>query len=101
MRVNMDKLRGLMKEHHVTIADLCETLGMNPSTFYRKANTTNGESFTIDYRVVSILHIKMSPFRQKETPTVQVSVVPSSPILFYFFGRWISPTGISRSSFFI
>ncbi len=38
MRVNMDKLRGLMKEHHVTIADLCEALGMNPSTFYRKAN---------------------------------------------------------------
>lgn len=47
MRVNMDKLRGLMKEHHVTITDLCKSLGMNPSTFYRKANTTNGESFTI------------------------------------------------------
>lgn len=44
--VNIDKLRGVIKEKRETIASVAKAIGINCATFYRKMNC-GGDSFTI------------------------------------------------------
>lgn len=44
--VNIDKLRGVMKERRETVESVAKALGINHSTLYRKMNN-GGESFTV------------------------------------------------------
>lgn len=44
--VNLDKLKGKIKEKRFTIYSLAVAIGINPATLYRRFEV-NGETFTI------------------------------------------------------
>lgn len=44
--VNIDKLRGVMKEKRETVESVADAIGINRATLYRKLNG-GGDSFTI------------------------------------------------------
>lgn len=45
--VNVNKLKGRIVENNSSVEKLSEKIDMNKSTFYRKLNNENGNSFTI------------------------------------------------------
>lgn len=55
---NMDKLRGKLVEHRVTVDELADRMGITRSTVYRKMST-NGDTFTVGEAnlIVEILHL--------------------------------------------
>lgn len=44
--VNIDKLRGIMRERRISVEELAEAIGIDGSTLYRRF-ADGGESFTI------------------------------------------------------
>lgn len=44
--VNIDKLRGVMREKRITVEMLADAIGINRATLYRKFNG-GGEAFTV------------------------------------------------------
>ena len=42
-----NKLKGKIVEKNLTIEQVSSLMGIDKSTFYRKINSTNGETFTI------------------------------------------------------
>ena len=44
--VNIDKLRGIMRERRISVEELAEAIGIDVSTLYRRF-ADGGESFTI------------------------------------------------------
>lgn len=44
--VNIDKLRGVIKEKRETIGSVANAIGINCATFYRKMNS-GGDCFTV------------------------------------------------------
>lgn len=44
--VNVDKLRGIIKEKRETVDSVAAAIGINRATFYRKMNS-GGDNFTV------------------------------------------------------
>ena len=57
--INLDKLRLTMAARGVKIADICEKLGINESTFYRRLNR-GGIKFTVHEVAVMSSVMKLS-----------------------------------------
>lgn len=65
MRTDMDKLRGKIAECGMKNEEVASSLGMNPSTFYRKMKA-NGLAFTVGQmqKMVEVLHMSSDEARQ-------------------------------------
>ena len=55
--VNADKIKGKTRELRMTDEQVAKQLHMHPSTYYRKLNHENGETFTLKqaYELATIL----------------------------------------------
>ena len=65
--MNTAKLRGKMREMSVTQEQLAKKMGMSLSTFSRKLNVENGETFTINNLNVMLEALSLS---QEELSTI-------------------------------
>lgn len=65
MKTDMDKLRGKIAERGMNNEEVASSLGMNPSTFYRKMKA-NGLAFTVGQmqKMVEVLGMSSDEAKQ-------------------------------------
>lgn len=62
MQVKVDKIKGKTRELRMTDEQVAGFIGIHPSTYYRKLNSENGGTFTLNqiFKIVDLLKFTKS-----------------------------------------
>ena len=64
--MNVNKLKGKLVEKGLNIKDISKSLGISPSTFYRKISKKDGETFSIKEAksIISIIELNTKDIQE-------------------------------------